>query len=347
MGFRFRKSISFGKGVRVNIGKKGVTSVTFGKRGTPHVTVGKNGTRAGMSIPGTGLSYETRLDKPKKKTSRQATKPAKQRRITMKDEEATRVMPTVEPEAPTQIIDATVAPEQTAQPSGDIIVPPTTVDGGGDDGNDGGKRGSHKPKKKGIVRRILKIIAWAVAFLVVLCIGFAAGGTPVDPTTTTQYKELQQQLTSQQEKTKDVQSQLDELTKKVGDLDALQKQLDQQKSEQEETQKKLDEQQKTQEQKQSELDQREKNIAQREAEKKQKEQEAIQAAQQQEQQQSEQSTQQTTTEQSQSTTTPQQSTNVHYANCSAVRAAGKAPLYKGEPGYSSKLDRDGDGVACE
>jgi outer membrane biosynthesis protein TonB len=36
-----------------------------------------------------------------------------------------------------------------------------------------------------------------------------------------------------------------------------------------------------------------------------------------------------------------------YANCAAARAAGAAPLYAGQPGYSSKLDRDGDGVACE
>jgi hypothetical protein len=36
-----------------------------------------------------------------------------------------------------------------------------------------------------------------------------------------------------------------------------------------------------------------------------------------------------------------------YANCSAARAAGAAPLYQGSPGYSSRLDRDGDGVACE
>ena len=39
--------------------------------------------------------------------------------------------------------------------------------------------------------------------------------------------------------------------------------------------------------------------------------------------------------------------DVYYQNCSAVRAAGKAPLYQGQPGYSRKLDRDGDGVACE
>ena len=39
--------------------------------------------------------------------------------------------------------------------------------------------------------------------------------------------------------------------------------------------------------------------------------------------------------------------SVYYANCSAVRAAGAAPIYAGQPGYSRKLDRDGDGVACE
>ncbi|MGX1596104.1 excalibur calcium-binding domain-containing protein [Dietzia maris] len=37
----------------------------------------------------------------------------------------------------------------------------------------------------------------------------------------------------------------------------------------------------------------------------------------------------------------------YYPNCSAARAAGVAPLYRGQPGYASKLDRDNDGVACE
>lgn len=39
--------------------------------------------------------------------------------------------------------------------------------------------------------------------------------------------------------------------------------------------------------------------------------------------------------------------DVYYENCTAVREAGAAPIYKGDPGYASKLDRDGDGVACE
>ena len=36
-----------------------------------------------------------------------------------------------------------------------------------------------------------------------------------------------------------------------------------------------------------------------------------------------------------------------YRNCREARAAGAAPLYRGQPGYSPRLDRDGDGVACE
>lgn len=44
---------------------------------------------------------------------------------------------------------------------------------------------------------------------------------------------------------------------------------------------------------------------------------------------------------------PQIPSSVHYGSCAAARAAGAAPLYVGEPGYRSGLDRDGDGVACE
>jgi hypothetical protein len=39
--------------------------------------------------------------------------------------------------------------------------------------------------------------------------------------------------------------------------------------------------------------------------------------------------------------------SVYYVNCTAARAAGAAPILRGQPGYSSKLDRDGDGIACE
>ena len=39
--------------------------------------------------------------------------------------------------------------------------------------------------------------------------------------------------------------------------------------------------------------------------------------------------------------------SVYYENCTAARAAGAAPIMRGEPGYASKLDRDNDGIACE
>lgn len=36
-----------------------------------------------------------------------------------------------------------------------------------------------------------------------------------------------------------------------------------------------------------------------------------------------------------------------FRSCAAARAAGAAPLHRGDPGYGAWLDRDGDGVACE
>ncbi|WP_287001696.1 MULTISPECIES: excalibur calcium-binding domain-containing protein [Gordonia] len=52
----------------------------------------------------------------------------------------------------------------------------------------------------------------------------------------------------------------------------------------------------------------------------------------------------------QRTTTPTENSDsgsAYYSSCKQARAAGAAPLYAGQPGYSSSLDRDGDGVACE
>jgi hypothetical protein len=48
-----------------------------------------------------------------------------------------------------------------------------------------------------------------------------------------------------------------------------------------------------------------------------------------------------------STSNPTGGPSPYYANCTAARAAGVAPLHRGEPGYRPKLDGDGDGVACE
>jgi hypothetical protein len=38
---------------------------------------------------------------------------------------------------------------------------------------------------------------------------------------------------------------------------------------------------------------------------------------------------------------------VYFRNCDAARAAGAAPVRRGDPGYASHLDRDNDGVGCE
>ncbi len=36
-----------------------------------------------------------------------------------------------------------------------------------------------------------------------------------------------------------------------------------------------------------------------------------------------------------------------YGSCDEVRAAGKAPIRRGDPGFTPSLDRDGDGTGCE
>ena len=44
---------------------------------------------------------------------------------------------------------------------------------------------------------------------------------------------------------------------------------------------------------------------------------------------------------------PRPSSGATYQNCDAVRAAGAAPIFPGDPGFQSKFDRDNDGVGCE
>ncbi len=58
MGFRFRKSIGLGRGARVNLSKSGV-GFSLGTKGVRY-TMGPSGRRWTFSIPGTGLSYQTR-----------------------------------------------------------------------------------------------------------------------------------------------------------------------------------------------------------------------------------------------------------------------------------------------
>lgn len=66
MGLNFRKSIKIAPGIRVNISKKGLSSVSVGGKGA-RVNVSKKGTRTTVGIPGTGLSYTTNTSYKKSK----------------------------------------------------------------------------------------------------------------------------------------------------------------------------------------------------------------------------------------------------------------------------------------
>jgi len=61
MAFRFRKSFKIAPGVRVNIGKNGVSSIGIGPRGAS-MSIGKKGKYVNFGIPGTGLSVRERVD---------------------------------------------------------------------------------------------------------------------------------------------------------------------------------------------------------------------------------------------------------------------------------------------
>jgi uncharacterized protein DUF4236 len=55
VGFRFRRRITIGPGLRLNLSKSGV-SASVGTRGA-WLTVGSRGARETIGVPGTGISY--------------------------------------------------------------------------------------------------------------------------------------------------------------------------------------------------------------------------------------------------------------------------------------------------
>lgn len=58
MGFRFRKSLTLAKGIRVNFSKS-MPSVSVGRRGST-ININMDGLKSSFGLPGTGLSYQTR-----------------------------------------------------------------------------------------------------------------------------------------------------------------------------------------------------------------------------------------------------------------------------------------------
>ncbi|MDE9447203.1 DUF4236 domain-containing protein [Xenorhabdus bovienii] len=71
MGLKFRKRIKIAPGIYINISNSGVSTSIGGKGAT--INIGKKGAKATLGVPGTGLSYSTKLTdgKQKKKTKLQ------------------------------------------------------------------------------------------------------------------------------------------------------------------------------------------------------------------------------------------------------------------------------------
>lgn len=55
MGFRFRRTLKIAPDIRLNFGKKGI-STSIGPRGAK-ITLGKDGVRTTVGLPGSGMSY--------------------------------------------------------------------------------------------------------------------------------------------------------------------------------------------------------------------------------------------------------------------------------------------------
>lgn len=68
MGVRFRRTVTLVPGIRLNLSGSGL-SVSAGPRGAS-VTFGRNGIYGNVGVPGSGLSYRTRLDTPRNRSNR-------------------------------------------------------------------------------------------------------------------------------------------------------------------------------------------------------------------------------------------------------------------------------------
>ncbi|MHC8669457.1 excalibur calcium-binding domain-containing protein [Bacillus cereus] len=195
-------------------------------------------------------------------------------------------------------------------------------------------------KKTGVAKK--QFIITAVLFVIFVALSGISDPSS-EKTTATSTKVAsnnEEQKDSEKKKEADEKTQKQEDEKRLADEQARKqedekRQADEQARKQQEEQKRLaDEQARKQQEEQ-------KRLADEQARKQQEEQKR-QADEQARKQQEEQKAQQAQTQPASGNTS-----SAYYKNCTAVRAAGKAPLYKGQPGYDSHLDRDGDGVACE
>lgn len=84
MGFRFRKSVSFGP-VRVNLSKSGI-GYSVGAKGARITKKANGGTRTTLSVPGTGISHVS--GSKKRKASTKVAKPKKEKKVLTPEEKA-------------------------------------------------------------------------------------------------------------------------------------------------------------------------------------------------------------------------------------------------------------------
>ncbi|WP_152188200.1 excalibur calcium-binding domain-containing protein [Georgenia satyanarayanai] len=194
-------------------------------------------------------------------------------------------------------------------------------------------------------RRLPRWAVGAIAAFIALFVGVSIGNS-ADPTDSAEYRELADRLetaTVEHEQTErdldETRSALAETTDQVAtlqadledaqgaadvalaDMEAHRQALDQREAELDERAEELDT-------RRADLDDREGAIANRE--------EAVTVAE-----------QEAEARPRAAASAPAAPASVSYRNCSEARAAGAAPVRRGDPGYASHLDRDGDGVGCE
>jgi hypothetical protein len=60
MGWRFQRRLKVLPGIRLNLSKRGVSSISVGRRGL-WANFGRQGTRTSIGLPGTGLRYTSKI----------------------------------------------------------------------------------------------------------------------------------------------------------------------------------------------------------------------------------------------------------------------------------------------
>ena len=196
-------------------------------------------------------------------------------------------------------------------------------------------------KKTGVAKK--QFIITAVLFVIFVALSGISDPSS-EKTTATSTKVAsnnEEQKDSEKKKEADEKTQKQEDEKRQADEQARKQQEEQKRLADEQARKQQEEQKRLADEQARKQQEEQKRLADEQARKQQEEQKR-QADEQARKQQEEQKAQQAQTQPASGNTS-----SAYYKNCAAVRTAGKAPLYKGQPGYDSHLDRDGDGVACE